>query len=170
MLWNEEVCDKGKSHNPSLYLLPQTDSMSINLYGKTDAEISGILSVDKLLISKTDLSFSLESGTRITNLRNTNINRLSTGNLNIYSISCTSKFDQWKLLVQGKFDILVITDESLPFYLFQIDGISMLYRLNRIGNGGKHQVCADENIPSKKLKIHKILNDVEDIFIEVNLL
>ena len=46
----------------------------------------------------------------------------------------------------------------------------MLYRLNRIGNGGKHQVCADENIPSKKLKIHKILNDVEDIFIEVNLL
>ena len=46
----------------------------------------------------------------------------------------------------------------------------MLYRLDKIGNGGKHQVCAGENILSKKLKIHKILNDVEDIFIEINLL
>ena len=169
MLWIEEVCDKDKSHNPSSYLLPQTDSTSINLY-KTDAEISGVSSADKLLISKIDLSFNLESSTRITNLRNTNIKRLSTGNLKIYSISCTDEFDQLKLLVQGKVDILVITDESLPFYEFQIDGISMLYRLNRIGNGGKHRVYADENIPSKKLKIHKIPNDVEDIFIEINFL
>ena len=73
--------------------------------------------MDKLLIFKT--ASSLESRTRITNLKNTNINSLSIGNLNIYSISCNSKFDQLKLLVQGKVDILAITedklDESLPF-------------------------------------------------------
>ena len=75
--------------------------------------------MDKLLIFKT--ASSLESRTRITNLKNTNINSLSIGNLNIYSISCNSKFDQLKLLVQGKVDILAITedklDEKSPFLI-----------------------------------------------------
>ena len=38
------------SYNPSIYLLHQTDSTPIDLYGKTDAEISSILLLDELSI------------------------------------------------------------------------------------------------------------------------
>ena len=39
------------------------------------------------------------------------MNRLLIGNLNINSIS--NKFDQFKLLVRGKVDILIITENKL---------------------------------------------------------
>ena len=44
-------------------------------------------------------------------LRMKNVNRLIIGNLNINSIS--NKFDQLKLFVQGKVDILVVTEPKL---------------------------------------------------------
>ena len=47
----------------------------------------------------------------LSNLRAKNINRLLIGNLNINSIS--NKFNQLKLLVRGKVDILVITETKL---------------------------------------------------------
>ena len=66
------------------------------------------------------------------------MNRLLIGNLNINSIS--NKFDQLKLLVQGKVDILVITetklDTTFPTSQFLIEGYSEPYRFNRNRNGG----------------------------------
>ena len=44
-------------------------------------------------------------------LRVKNMNRLIIGNLNINSIS--NKFDQLKLFVQGKVDILIVTETKL---------------------------------------------------------
>ena len=44
-------------------------------------------------------------------LRVKNVNRLIIGNLNINSIS--NKFDQLKLFVQGKVDILIVTETKL---------------------------------------------------------
>ena len=55
-------------------------------------------------------------------IRTKNFDRLIIGNLNINSLS--SKFDQLKLLIQGKIDILIITetklDDSFPTEQFTI--------------------------------------------------
>ena len=60
------------------------------------------------------------------------------GNLNINSIS--NKFDNLKLIIQGKNDILVITetetDSTFPLNQFGIKGLSKPYRFDRNGNGG----------------------------------
>ena len=65
------------------------------------------------------------------------MNRPVIGNLNINSIS--NKFDQLKLFVQGKVDILVITetklDSTFPTSQFLIEGYSEPYRFVRNRNG-----------------------------------
>ena len=66
------------------------------------------------------------------------MNRLIIGNLNINSIS--NKFNQLKLFVQGKVDIMIITetklDSTFPTSQFVIDGYSEPYRFDRNRNGG----------------------------------
>ena len=70
-------------------------------------------------------------------LRVKNVNRLIIGNLNINSIS--NKFDQLKLFVQGKVDILIVTetklDSTFPTSQFVIFGYSEPYRFDRNRNG-----------------------------------
>ena len=60
------------------------------------------------------------------NLRVEKMNRLIIGNLNINSIS--NKFDQLKLFVQGKVDIIIVTetklDSTFPASQFTIDDYS----------------------------------------------
>ena len=60
------------------------------------------------------------------------------GNLNINSIS--PKFDEFKLMVSGFFDVVIVTetklDDSFPKAQFCIDGFSIPYRLDRNRNGG----------------------------------
>ena len=77
-----------------------------------------------------------------------NVNRLMIGNLNINSIS--NKFDQLKLFVQGKVDILIVTetklDSTFPTSQFMIDGYSEPYRFDRNRNGGKVFIYIREDI------------------------
>ena len=65
-------------------------------------------------------------------LRAKNKNRLIIGNLNINSIP--NKFDQLKLFVQGKVDILIVTetklDSTFPTSQFMIDGYSEPYHFD----------------------------------------
>ena len=66
------------------------------------------------------------------------MNRLIIGNLNINSIP--NKFDQLKLFVQGKVDILIVTETKLhsifPTSQFMIDGNSEQYRFDTNRNDG----------------------------------
>ena len=75
---------------------------------------------------------------KLDKIRIKNFDRLIIGNLNINSLS--SKFDQLRLLIQGKVDILIITetklDDSFPVDQFIISGYSKPYRLDRNRNGG----------------------------------
>ena len=100
-----------------------------------------------------------------------NLNRLIIGNLNINSIS--SKFDQLKLFVQGKVDILIVTetklDSTFPTSQLMIDGYSEPYRFDRNRNGGGVLVYIREDILSRLLVDQKLLHDIEGIFIELNL-
>ena len=74
----------------------------------------------------------------LSNFRVINMNRLLIGNLNMNSIS--NKFDQLKLFVQDKVDILVITetklDSTFPTSQFLIEGYSEPYRFDKNRNGG----------------------------------
>ena len=67
-----------------------------------------------------------------------NINRLIIGNLNINSLS--SKFEQLKVSIQGKIDILIITetklDDSFSVDQFAMNGYTKPYRFDRNRNGG----------------------------------
>ena len=78
------------------------------------------------------------------------------------------------MIIQGKIDILVIietkTDSTLPLNQFAIQGDSKPYRSDRNRNGGGVFIYAREDIPSRELKIHNTPEDVESIFIEINLI
>ena len=100
------------------------------------------------------------------------MNRLIIGNVNINSIS--NKFNQLKLFVQGKVDILIVTetklDSTFPTSQFVIDGYSEPYRFDRNRNGGGVLIYIREDIPSKLLADHKFeTHDIEGIFVELNL-
>ena len=94
------------------------------------------------------------------------------GNLNINSIS--NKFGNLKLITHGKIGILVITetktDWTFPLNQFAIQGYSKPYRFDRNRNGGDVFIYVREDIPSRESKIHNTPEDIESIFIEINLI
>ena len=88
--------------------------------------------------------------------------------------SISSKFDNLKLITQGKINILVITetktDATFPLIQFAIQGYSKPYRFDRNRNGGGVFIYVREDISSRELKIHNTPEDIESIFIEINLI
>ena len=106
----------------------------------------------------------------LSEIRKNSKDKLIIGNLNINSLS--NKFDQLKMIVQGKLDILVITetklDDSFPLSQFNIEGFSQPYRYDRNRNGGGVLIYVREDIPSKILP-QVVQADIEALFIEINL-
>ena len=80
-----------------------------------------------------------------------NINKLVIFHLNINSPS--NKFDQLKLIIKNKVDILVRTetklDSSFPDSQFIIDGFRQPYRLDRNKHGAGVMIFVSVDIPSK---------------------
>ena len=95
------------------------------------------------------------------------MNRLIIENLNINSVS--NKFDQLKSFVQGKFDILIVTETKLdsifPTSQFMIDGYREPYRFDRNRNGDGVLIYIREDISSKLLADHKLPHGIERIFV-----
>ena len=60
-------------------------------------------------------------------------------------------------------------DSSFPEGQFLIPGFSKPYRLDRNRYGGGILIYVREDIPSKELKTNALPNDIEGIFIELNL-
>ena len=104
-------------------------------------------------------------------LRLHNLNRLIIGSLNINSLS--NKFDDLKVNIQGRLDILVLNetklDSSFPTNQFLIEGFSKPYRFDRNRNGGGVMLYIREDIPSKLLRTHNLPSDIEAFFVELNL-
>ena len=82
------------------------------------------------------------------NLKLKSNHRLVIGNLNLNSIS--NKFDNLKLIIQGKIYILVITetkiDSTFQLNQFVIQGYSKPYRFDRNTNGGGVFIYVREDI------------------------
>ena len=91
--------------------------------------------------------------------------------LNINSIN--NKFDQLKLIIEDNIDVLVLTetklDSSFPTSQFLIDGFTTPFRRDRDKHGGGILIYVRDDIPSKQLERHNFPNDIEGIFIEINL-
>ena len=99
----------------------------------------------------------------LSDLRLKNVNRLIIGNLNINYLA--NKFEQLKLMIQGKVDILVITETKLDNTFltsqFMIQGFSEPYRIDRNRYGGGVMIYIREDIPSRLLKKHNFPVDID---------
>ena len=106
------------------------------------------------------------------NLKLKNNHILAIGNLTINSIS--NKLGNLKLIIQGKIGVLVITetktDATFPLNQLAFQGYSKPYKFDRNRNGGGVFIYISEDIPSRELKIHNTPEDVDSIFIEINLI
>ena len=105
------------------------------------------------------------------NIRVSNVNRLIIGQLNINSLR--NKFESLKFITVGNIDILVITesklDHSFLMTQFLMDGYSPPFRLDRDSTGGGIIIYVREDIPCRELREHLIPNNLEGIFLEINL-
>ena len=105
------------------------------------------------------------------NLKLKNTNRFILGHLNINSIA--GKFYHFKVLIENNTDILVLTetkiDASFRNAQFRIDGFSAPFRLDRNRFGGGVLIYVREDIPCKQLTKYILPDDIEGIFVEINL-
>ena len=103
------------------------------------------------------------------NIRNTNINKLIFGHLNINSLR--NKFDILSEQVKGSIDIFMVSktklDGSFPEGQFLIEGFHSPFRFDRNRNGGGILLYVREDIPAKLLS-HDFPS-AESFFIEINL-
>ena len=105
------------------------------------------------------------------NLKLKSVDKLVIGHLNINSLRY--KFEQFKIIVGNHLDIIVITetklDISFPTSQFLLEGYCEPYRKDRTGEGGGILIYVREDIPSKPLNKHHFPDDIEGLFIEINL-
>ena len=112
---------------------------------------------------------------------NSNNNDNKSGNDNINNppnfTKCEADTDTNKLitgnLVERKVVKGIITetkwDSTFPFSQLMMDGYSELYRFDRNRNGGGVLTNVLEDWPSKNLVDHKLLPDIEEFLIELNI-
>ena len=104
-------------------------------------------------------------------IRIKNLNNVIVGQLNINSLR--NKFQALTGIIHGNIDILIITetklDHTFPKNQFRIPGYRLPYRKDRDGHGGGVMVFIRVDIPSDILSKHKMDENIEALFIEVNL-
>ena len=114
---------------------------------------------------------SCDTPSILSKLKLKNVNKLVTGHLNVNSLP--GKFDQLKVVIKSNIDILIVTetktDSSSSTSQFVIEGFSMSFRFDKNSRGGGLIFYARDDIPSKQLSKHKLPDDIEGAFIEVNL-
>ena len=97
--------------------------------------------------------------------------RLIFAHININSIR--NKFEDLKLLIQDKVDILVATetklDDTFTSAQFYMEGFKTPIRLDRNSFAGGIVIYIRENIPSKFLEQLPLGDNDEGIFVELNL-
>ena len=120
---------------------------------------------------KKSINTTPNSLSKVKEIRIGNGNRVIIGNLNINSIR--NKFELLKETLLKYIDILVVTktklDETFSESLFLMDGFSEPYRLGRNKNGGGIMIFIRDTVSSKILEKQIFPNDVESIFVELNL-
>ena len=104
-------------------------------------------------------------------LKMSNLNRLVIGQLNINSIR--NKFESLKLLIKDNIDIMVITesklDDTFPAEQFAIEGYNLPFRHDNTASSGGVLIYVRNDIPCREFINHPNENNIEGIFLEINL-
>ena len=121
---------------------------------------------------KNSLQDSFDKGfNKLKEIKIHNVNRISVGQININSLR--NKFEFLNEFVKGYIDILLITetkiDDSFPISQFYIEGFSTPFRLDRNDVGGGILLYVREDIPAKEINTTKFAENIEALFIEINL-
>ena len=142
---------------------------------------SGIGRADENSTDTSEVPTNLEGQDMLHKLRIKNLGRIVIGSLNVNSL--VGKFDELKIKVKGKVDILILTetklDHSFPTAQFYIEGYKCPYRQDRNINGGGVLIYVRVDIPSRELNkhhfpdvifnMHDTEGPIEGMFIEINL-
>ena len=100
-----------------------------------------------------------------------NVNNVIIAHLNVNHIA--NKLDVMKTIIPGNVDIMIFSetklDSSYPTSQLLIHGFSKPYRKDRNCNGGGILIYIREDLPSKLVNKHMFPDDIEGLFIEVNL-
>ena len=127
---------------------------------------TGTISLESSLFS-----LDKDAPSTLKNIRIDNINNVIIAQLNINSLR--NKFQFLIELIHGNLDILVLTetklDHTFPEKQFLIPGYKKPYRRDRNRNGGGVMIYVREDIPSDILIKHKTQENIEAIFVEINL-
>ena len=104
-------------------------------------------------------------------IRKKYVNNVVIGHLNINSLR--NKFDALTLIIKDRIDIMVLVetklDESFTNQQFFIEGFKVPYRLDRNSYGGGVLIYVRKDIPSVRLNRHNFVENIEALFIEINL-
>ena len=101
-------------------------------------------------------------------IRGNNLNNVIIG-LNVNHVA--GKYNDFKLIIPGNIDIMILVetklDNSYPTSQFLIDSYSTHFRRDR--NKSEVFLFEREDIPCKLLNLHRFPDDIECLFLEVNL-
>ena len=107
----------------------------------------------------------------LTNIRLKNRNRPIIGQLNINSIR--NKFDSLCFEISPSLDLLLVSktklDDSFSMMQFLMSGFCKLYRLDRCPNGWGLLLYIREDRPSRLLTEYKPPENVECLFVAINI-
>ena len=113
----------------------------------------------------------LDALTALSSIRVENLKNVTIGQLNINSLR--NKIHDLAELMKGNLDILVITETKLDYTFpekqFLIPGYKKPFRRDRNVNGGGIMIYVREDIPCDILLKHVLPENIEAIFIEINL-
>ena len=139
-------------------------SSHASLINVTEASaLEPIETVENLVVNEKD-----DPHVILSNVRKKNLNRVILGHLNINHLSGKIEDLRWT-----KMDVLVLTetkiDDLYPTSHFFIEGFSPPFRLDRNANGGGVMIYVFYLIPCNQVEFLSRPNDVEGIFLELNL-
>ena len=156
-------------HTPDIYNTGSINSNSPNLSVNVVNESSNLDGVQAINNATDNANYDLSK--KLSDYRTNHVGKLIFATLNINSLR--NKFDELKMVISGKIDVLVITetklDDSFPTSQFFIDGYTIPYRIDRNRHGGGVMIYVREDIPSKQLGKHTFKDNIEGLFLELNL-
>ena len=122
-------------------------------------------------LNSTAPSLDKDAFTILKNIRIQNLKNIIIGQLNINSLR--NKFHALAEIMQGKLDILVLTetklDSTFPEKQFLVPGYKKPFRRDRNRDGGGVMIYIREDIPCDELLKHNSPANIEAIFVEINL-
>ena len=160
---------QGKSFTYPKLEVPKPKNLNLNKDRRENLSVQQVNSEAQLSVSKNPANH--HSLNFLGKIRVENVNNVIIGQLNINSLR--NKFCFLKEIIHGKIDILVLTetklDSTFPESQFCIPGYKIPYRRDRDGYGGGVMIYVRGDIPSDILLKHRVDDDLEAIFVEINL-